>query len=252
MRVFSVSDIHIDYEENEKWLFNLSEFDYVDDILILAGDVSDNLLKLERCFDQLQRRFQKVLFVCGNHELWLRSKSHANSLEKHAAICQLADDIGVERRAVTIDSLSIVPLLSWYDFSFGQPSLQLRSGWVDFQACVWPTGWTERDVNNFFLAQNNSALSIRNETVISFSHFLPRIDVMPRFIPAQFRYIYPVLGTALLGEQVKILRPDIHIYGHSHVNRKITLDGTVFINNAFGYPAETRIAKKKLLCVYTV
>ncbi len=43
MRVFALSDIHIDYHENEQWLSRLSSMDYQEDILILAGDVTDNL-----------------------------------------------------------------------------------------------------------------------------------------------------------------------------------------------------------------
>ena len=41
MRVFALSDIHIDYSENAKWIANLSVTEYQDDVLIVAGDVSD-------------------------------------------------------------------------------------------------------------------------------------------------------------------------------------------------------------------
>ena len=40
-RVFALSDIHTDYEENANWVRALSVSDYQDDILILAGDISD-------------------------------------------------------------------------------------------------------------------------------------------------------------------------------------------------------------------
>ena len=36
----------------------------------------------------------------------------------------------------------------------------------------------------------------------------------------------------------------------SLTNRKVEIDGVTYINNAFGYPQETRIAKKELVCVY--
>jgi hypothetical protein len=89
-----------------------------------------------------------------------------------------------------------------------------------------------------------------NNTVISFSHFLPRIDVMPDFIPPQHRILYPVLGTDSLEQQIRQIRSDIHVYGHSHVNRKIKIDGITYINNAYGYPSETRISAKRLLSIY--
>jgi predicted phosphodiesterase len=53
-----------------------------------------------------------------------------------------------------------------------------------------------------------------------------------------------------LEQQIRLLRSDIHVYGHSHVNRRIEIGGITYINNAFGYPSETRIAAKRLLCIH--
>jgi Icc-related predicted phosphoesterase len=44
---------------------------------------------------------------------------------------------------------------------------------------------------------------------------------MPSLIPLNRRQVYPVLGSVNLGEQLKQLQPDIHVYGHSHVNQSI-------------------------------
>ena len=41
MRIFALSDIHVDYDANAKWVEDLSVFDYQDDVLILAGDLTD-------------------------------------------------------------------------------------------------------------------------------------------------------------------------------------------------------------------
>jgi predicted phosphodiesterase len=73
---------------------------------------------------------------------------------------------------------------------------------------------------------------------------------MPRFVPPSFKWIYPALGTSLLEEQIRKIGSQIHIYGHSHLNRRIMKDNTLYINNAYGYPSESRITAKKLLCIY--
>jgi predicted phosphodiesterase len=73
---------------------------------------------------------------------------------------------------------------------------------------------------------------------------------MPSFIPERKRLVFPVLGTSLLEKQIREIGSDMHIYGHSHVNRQAMLDGITYVNNAFGYPHESRITSKKLLCVY--
>lgn len=41
----------------------------------------------------------------------------------------------------------------------------------------------------------------------------------------------------------------MHVYGHSHINRRARIDGVTYINNAFGYPGEGGISAKQLLCI---
>jgi predicted phosphodiesterase len=251
MRVFAVSDLHLDYEENARWLAGLSTSDYKDDLLILAGDVSDSLKLLEWSLKSLASRFRKVLYVPGNHDLWvIRDNDSRNSLEKFKRVCTIAGDCSVSMKPYHVGSLSIVPLLGWYDYSFGQPSEELTAIWMDYRACVWPSKFSAQDITSYFIEQNVPSLQTVNEVMISFSHFLPRLDVMPDCIPLKKKVIYPVLGTTLIEKQIRRLKSTIHIYGHSHVNRHAEIDGVSYINNAFGYPAESRITSKRLICIY--
>jgi predicted phosphodiesterase len=116
VRVFALSDIHVDYEVNEKWVGALSTSDYKDDVLILAGDISDSTVRLAACLRQLASRFRRVMFVPGNHELWvIRDRDCADSWSKFYRIKQLAADCGVSMDVFVTPTLVIVPLLSWYD-----------------------------------------------------------------------------------------------------------------------------------------
>src|SRR5215470_20110929 len=95
MRVFALSDIHIDYDVNAKWIQNLSTAEYQDDALILAGDVTDTRRLLDWCLSTLARRFKKVLFVPGNHDLWVIREDHEmNSLQKFDDICAVVESSG--------------------------------------------------------------------------------------------------------------------------------------------------------------
>jgi hypothetical protein len=105
------------------------------------------------------------------------------------------------------------------------------------------------DVAAHFLRLNRQP-AWHGGTLISFSHFLPRIDLMPNYIPRAQRWLYPVLGSVTLEHQLRAMKSTIHVYGHSHVNRRVEIDSVTYINNAFGYPGETRIAAKQLRCVY--
>ncbi|WP_387692404.1 metallophosphoesterase [Photorhabdus sp. RM71S] len=250
MRVFAVSDLHVDHEINLKWLKGLSNSDFKDDILILAGDITDNLNLLGKSFQILASRFNKVLFVPGNHDCWVIRDQINTSIEKFHKVIDVCSDFGVGTDVYQVENLTIVPLFSWYDFSFGKPCMQLKASWGDFFCCKWPDNYLVTDIADYFLSMNIERLSTVNDLVISFSHFLPRIDIMPDFIPESIRYLYPVLGSYKLNEQLNILNPQIHIYGHSHVNWQVQLGGVQFINNAYGYPTETRITRKDLRCVY--
>jgi predicted phosphodiesterase len=250
MRIFTVSDIHVDYEENDLWVSSLSNIDYVNDTLILAGDISDSISRIVKCFEQLTRKFKTVFYVPGNHDIWVRdtSQTATNSIDKFFELLTLGRECGVITEPQSANNLKIIPLYSWYDLSFGKLSDELLVKWMDFSHCRWPeTLKTPTAQNRFFLQKNNLQEKPVDQTVITFSHFLPRIDVMPGYIPHKFRDIYPVLGSPLLDEQIRALNSKIHIYGHSHVNRMLTLEGVKYINNAFGYPSETRISSKKML-----
>ena len=251
MRFFALSDIHVDYPENLNWVEAINSDAYRDDVLILAGDATDDLVLLSRILEGLRLKFGSVLFVPGNHELWLREEDVNCSLEKFKVIMNLCESLGVKTEVTHFGEVSVVPLYSWYDFSFGQPGRHLLRAWRDFRECRWPEYLDGAEaISNYFLGMNTGRLLVSNRKVISFSHFMPRIDLMPERIPEKRRMVYPVLGSESLGKQVSQLNPDIHIYGHSHVNRDIEVDDICYVNNAFAYPSEEDISRKKLHCVF--
>jgi Icc-related predicted phosphoesterase len=250
MRVFATSDLHVDYDANAKWIDSLSAADYQEDVLILAGDVTHARRLLEWCLTTLAKRFRKLLFVPGNHDLWVTREVGENSLQKFQRVCGMATDCGASMGVFQERGLSIVPLLSWYDYSFGEPSEELRSIWMDYRACRWPNWFTEQDITAYFAGLNQEGLASPAGKVITYSHFLPRLDLVPTFIPKARRVLIPVLGSTVLERQLRSFRPSIHVYGHSHINRCVKLDGIAYVNNAFGYPSENLITAKNLVCIH--
>jgi Icc-related predicted phosphoesterase len=250
MKIFALSDLHVDYPDNMRWLQSLSMMDYQEDLLILAGDISDSVVLLESCFKQLSQRFKTVMYVPGNHDLWVIRSRQKNSFEKFEFVQTVARESGIKTGAFESDGLSIVPLLGWYDYSFGLPSEGLKNRWMDFIACKWPQNYNEPMITKFFTSKNVPLLEIKNNTIITFSHFLPRVDLIPKFVSTTGNYLHPVLGSSIIEEQIRKLNPIIHVYGHSHINQNITKDNICYINNAFGTPNETRITKKALIMIY--
>jgi predicted phosphodiesterase len=251
VRVFALSDVHCDYEMNADWIRNLSVHDFQDDILILAGDISDSMSRVACSLEQFVSRFHLVLFVPGNHELWtIRDGGQITSIEKFHSVCRLANDSGARTTPYSRPGLSIVPLFSWYDHSFGIPSKRLKDIWIDYHACKWEPGSSDEMITAYFLGLNEPWMDTTNDVVITFSHFLPRIDIMPSLVPDRQRILYPVLGSNRIDSQVRRLNANLHVYGHSHVNRQVRKSDVMYINNAFGYPHETGITSKSLLVIY--
>ncbi|PTV59195.1 metallophosphoesterase family protein [Acinetobacter seifertii] len=238
MRVFTVSDVHVDFGPNRQWVRQLSDFDYQRDLLIIAGDLTDNEQMLIETLSILKHKFQYVVFVPGNHETWLHCSRFSNSLEKFYWVLKVATELGVITERVTLNGIDIVPLYSWYDYSFAPLNEQLEESWSDFRLCHW--SMSTIDLAAHFHKMNEVTLRevVECKWRISVSHFMPWIELLPDYIPKHLDYLWPVLGSTMLGEQVEQLRPDIHIYGHSHVNTKTMRNGIKYVNNAFGYPNE--------------
>lgn len=74
LRVFVVSDLHTDYTENMKWVKDLSSVRYKNDVLIVAGDVSETYKNFMMTMSLLKNKFEHVLYVPGNHDLWCRQE----------------------------------------------------------------------------------------------------------------------------------------------------------------------------------
>ena len=261
-----MSDIHVDYPQNLEWVLGLDCHEYQADVLLLAGDVSEDMNLLERVLRGCLERFAKVMFVPGNHDLWVRRCTYDCSLAKFGRILELCGELDVATEPFEYEGVEFLPLFSWYYFSFGSMGRSLRLGWRDFYACSWPESLPDSHaVTRYFHQLNNGVFEwIKARSVhrsheshglapnprITCSHFLPTIELMPSWVPESKRTVYPVLGSVELGAQVRRLAPDIHVYGHSHVNQIIKIDSTHYVNNAFATPRETRIAAKQLRCIY--
>lgn len=80
-----------------------------------------------------------------------------------------------------------------------------------------------------------------SEVVISFSHFLPREELLleKRFL-AMPNALPKASGSAFLRQRVEDVRPDVHIFGHTHFAWDATIEEVRYIQAALAYPAERR------------
>ena len=264
-KVWVTSDIHIDYQDNFDRLLAFADEGHYSDALIIAGDATDNMDKLEALFRGLKPNFNLVCFVPGNHELWLRRSAFQHSLEKFFAIRKLCEAIGIATKPTLFghrEKVWLVPLYSWYDDKDqAEHSLFLEKDyaedmtdaiWADFAQVRWPEH-VQQPVAEWFATENEAHLNDKLDApIISFSHFLPRQELIfssPRqmsmraarwFDPMPEFNFTRVAGSRRIESQVRQLGSQLHIYGHQHVNRVREIDGITYLSHCMGYPRERK------------
>lgn len=121
MKLFAISDLHLDYRENRDALREMSGDPNAG--LILGGDVSSSEEHLHYALEIVCQRFAKVFWVPGNHELWV--SPHKSSVKKYERLVEICREYGVstpedpyERWEYQGESYVIAPLFTLYDYSF--------------------------------------------------------------------------------------------------------------------------------------
>jgi Icc-related predicted phosphoesterase len=242
MRILAISDLHTDFRENMLLVEQLSDVTYQRDILIAAGDISDRLDTLKSTLALLRAKFMKIFYVPGNHELWVR-KERQTSVEKFFSVLALCETLDIQTSPAKVDAVWIVPLFSWYEPQFDADNSgdsDSLGGWADFYLCKWPTDIGQ--VSDFFLKMNEPRLLAYDGPVISFSHFLPRRDLLPAVERLRFKGLPKVAGCAALDTQIRSLKSGVHVFGHSHISCDRVIDGVRYIQNPLRYPRERTTA----------
>jgi len=88
MKLYAISDLHIGYKINRSALAAMPA--HPDDWLILAGDVGETQEHLRYTLELLTKRFARLLWVPGNHDLWTIRDSGDKS--------SFTDEMSIEQR----------------------------------------------------------------------------------------------------------------------------------------------------------
>jgi len=260
-RIWALSDLHIDYDENWAWLKRLSKSEFQHDALIVAGDISDRLDKMKAAFDLLRSRFARIGFVPGNHDLWVRAGDRENSLEKLQTILDVCRQMDVFTRPLRWENglgpVWMVPLFSWYATpTDGDESLFVEKQGRDLTMALWSDrnfiDWPVHAdaIHDTLFGFNEPTLAQAFDApVISFSHFLPHTDLIfpgeKRFkdIPVEHQQrsiinFSRVAGSTRLADHIHQVGSTLHVYGHHHRNRRRHVNGVAYVSHTLGYPQE--------------
>lgn len=168
MKVYVISDVHSDYKENMEWVkAHCAATSRPHDVLIVAGDVSDDLSHLRETLQLFTTSYAQVFYTVGNHELWVRraERGQYDSLTKLHKIQDLCNDLGVHTSPVKLPSgIWIVPIWSWYHANWDKEpdvpnALPIERVMMDFHACSWASEPTLQPSGDDSLAKYFDALN---------------------------------------------------------------------------------------------
>ena len=238
MRIFATSDLHVDFRQNRQFIEGLSKVEFCQDILLIAGDIAHQFGLIETALAVLRSKFGKVFYVPGNHELWVRGEK-GDSLEKFYRIVELCKQLDVQIQPGRAENYWIVPLFSWYEEEFDLEKASAEAsldGWGDFHFCAWPQHVLP--VARFFARLNEEHIQSRREKVISFSHFLPRPDLLPAVEHLRFKGLPRVAGCTAIDSQIRALNSVLHVFGHSHIRCDRYIEQVRYVQHGLGYPRD--------------
>jgi predicted phosphodiesterase len=230
MRIYAISDLHADFRENRRLLERIPAGEHRGDALIVAGDVADSIAVVGDVLGGLRERFAELFFVPGNHELWVRADPR-DSVEKFHAVLAACAGVGVRTAPARVGGAWIVPLFSWYDAAFdvaGEGDHASLEAWSDRYFCRWPAGPAPHER---FLAMNQPHLRAYDAPVVSFSHFVPRTELLPPVRWLRFKGLPLVAGSVAIDAQLRRLGAAVHVYGHTHIPDDRVLHGVRYVQN---------------------
>ncbi|MDG5496702.1 metallophosphoesterase [Niveispirillum sp. BGYR6] len=255
MRLWAIADLHLAAAENRAALASLP--DHGDDWLILAGDVAERPDHLDDAFSLLARRFARLIWVPGNHELWTLPGPDGplRGQAKYQAMLDVARRHGV----LTPEDpypvwpgpggpVLIVPLFLLYDYSFRPATVAA----ADVLAWAWEHRLRSADEVRLSPAPHDSraawcaarvAATAERLTAerppemptILVNHFPLRADLVTlRRIPR----FSPWCGTVRTQDWHQRFGAVVCVHGHLHVPATHWRDGVRFEEVSLGYPKQ--------------
>ena len=253
MKLHALADLHLRYEVTRQALQALRPHPF--DWLILAGDVGETEEHLRFALSLLTRRFARLLWVPGNHDLWT-VPNRADDLRgeaKYRKQVQICRDFGVltpEDPYVAWPGEGpkciLAPTFVLYDYTFRPDGIDSVEGAIAWAAeenllcsdevLLHPDphpsrqAWCEQRVRE---TEPRLAEAAARAPLVIINHFPLRRDlaILPR-IPRFSIWC----GTRLTEDWHIRYRAEAVVYGHLHIRGSHLRDGVRFEEVSLGYP----------------
>jgi predicted phosphodiesterase len=252
MKLFAISDLHLRYEVTRKALEALPP--HPEDWLIVAGDVGETEQHLRFALAVLRRRFAKLLWVPGNHDLWTvpPHPDEPRGLAKYNRLVAICRDFGVltpEDPYVEWPGPGprcvLAPLFLLYDYTFRPDEIPVEEAiqWAaeenvlcSDEVLLHPDPYPSRQAWCAALcaaAEPRLEAAARRGPLVLINHFPLRreLAILPR-VPRFSIWC----GTRKTEDWHLRFGAHTVIYGHLHIRATKQRDGVRFEEVSLGYP----------------
>jgi hypothetical protein len=252
MKLYAIADLHLRYEVTRRALAALPP--HPEDWLIVAGDAGETEEHLRWALSTLSRRFARLLWVPGNHDLWTLPSHHddVRGVAKYNRLVSLCREYG----CLTPEDpypvwpgegprCILAPTFTLYDYTFRPDDIPVEESiaWAaeDNLLCsdevllhsdpyATKSEWCAARVR---ATEPRLAAAAREAPLVLINHFPLRRDlaILPR-IPRFSIWC----GTRLTEDWHLKYRVYAAVYGHLHIRGTHYRDGVRFEEVSLGYP----------------
>ncbi|MFI5633517.1 metallophosphoesterase family protein [Streptomyces sp. NPDC051664] len=252
--LLAISDLHVAFDDNWAVRERLRP-EHPDDWLLVAGDVGEIAGDIGRALELLSRRFAKVVWVPGNHELWTHRQDPVTlrGRGRYEHLVRICRDLGVltpEDPYPVWQSptgpVTVTPLFVLYDYTFRPSGTRTRaealeraraSGIVGTdEALLHPDPYPSIDAwcrARLALTERRLAALAPGTGTVLVNHF-PLVREPTRILRHPEFALW--CGTRAAADWHTRFNARAVVYGHLHIPRTTWYDGVRFEEVSVGYP----------------
>lgn len=243
MKVQYASDLHMEFPKNLDYIES-HPFQAVGDVLVLAGDIfylSEQYFTNHPFWDFCASNFKQTLIIPGNHEYY----GHYNLLARGSSWhWMFRDNVGYyQNEVVRVEDTDFILTTMWSHIN-KENLYYIWSGMNDFYQILYGTNKynpydfnAEHDVALKFIKASVAGSTAKHIVVVT--HHVPTLQcVAPEHRGSILSNAFCVDLTSWL-EAPEGRKPDLWVYGHSHLNIDATVGTTRVVCNQLGYVGGT-------------
>ncbi|MFV2116786.1 metallophosphoesterase family protein [Micromonospora sp. LOL_025] len=258
-QLLAISDLHVVHAENKAIVERLRP-ERDGDWLIVAGDVGEFVADIEWALGLLSRRFAKVIWAPGNHELWTPREDpiQLRGDARYQHLVELCRGLGVVTPEDPYpvwdpqgdDPVLIAPLFVLYDYTFRPAGTYTREqalarahevGVVcTDEILLHPDPYPTRDAwcrARLALTERRLTAERGGLPTVLVNHF-PLVREPTRIL--RYPEFAQWCGTEATADWHVRFDARVAVYGHLHIPRTTWYDGVRFEEVSVGYPREWR------------